>query len=318
MTKHGPTHFVLIFFICLLLAGEAMSQPGVAVKLPKDDFSRAFLYVYSDAASSFHSVRGKEINTGTEINYACRKAIPGCRSAMVRNDEASCIYDFGSYQTLEDAQATMLRLTNKVTHALSGKVMVRYIDSSEEPLLIKRTAIAEVKDGGFYGYNIVVDVLKNRSIPGEFSVKLVLKGGEGIFYRFIHRNEPLRSPYFKRSFARIYSQFNEAPGYTCLEQLPGFVCQRFDSSGKQQLMMEKKLSDLPDGRVEFECLTSSFRALLGDHFLYYFPSATNEMVKQVVFVRFADHAKNQRKSISAALVQNGVNDYAIRVMMYHP
>lgn len=304
----------IILFVC-----NIFGQPFPGLKAPTDDFSRAFLTVYDDAPSFFEKIKGKELRTGNSVHLACRKSIPGCRAGIITSGNGgSCIYDFGSFQSLDDAQAAMLKLTTKVTHALSDKVIVRYIDSANEAYLIKRTAIAAIKADGFYGYNILIDVLKNKALPGEYQVQLALLGGEGIFYRFIHKNEPLRSPFFKKSFQNIFTHFNQSSSYSCIEQLPGFTCSPLDSLGKPQLLMEKNVTDLPDARVELECLISSIRAMVGDSFLYYFPPHTTDILEKVVFISFIDHDLDSRRSISAYLKSKPGSSYSLNVVMYHP
>lgn len=309
--------------VCLLgaqlLTVSAYSQPGKAVAVPTDEFSKAFLHIYKDYPNRFENVRGKEITVGNFRGYICRKNLPGSRSGMIEEStDRACIFDFGSFNSSMDAEAVMLKLSTKVVTALSQRAMVRYIDSTGERALIRRTGIAEIKDNGFFGYNVLVDVVKKNVSPTEFAVRLTIKGGEGTFYRIIQRNEPIRSPYFQQAFKKIQAQFDVSTSYSCVEQLPGYECKAVDSSGKSQLLMEKPVVDLPDARMEFECLTSGIRSLLGEKYLYYFPGSDDVSLRKVVFIRSEDHDMDQRKSISASLDRQGDKGYVLRVLMYHP
>ncbi len=195
--------------------------------------------------------------------------------------------------------------------------MIKHPDTLGDPNLIRRTAIAEIIEDGFYGYNINVDVTKKQDTTNQYDVTLKIRGGEGTFYRFVYRNQPLRSLEFNRSFSKMHAQFVGSDNYYCNDLLPGFTCTMVDSAGRQELMMEKKVTDFPDARVEFECLTSNIRSIMGDSFLYYYTFTNDTLLRNVVFIRFVDHEKIQRKSISTSLVKTD-NYYSVRLTMYHP
>ena len=303
--------FSTILSISVQLADAQLSP--IITRPPTDAFTRTFLYVYNDAGTLFMNVKGKQVRNGNLSYYACKRILPGAAEGYISGDaKPTCVFDFGNYKSLDEADAAMRKLSLKVSNSFAQKAMVKFVDSSDEKYLVKRTAIAQLVDGGFYAYNILIDVVKKGNDAEEYyGVELSIRGGAGTLYKIVWKNEPTRSVFFNQSFKHIYAQFDAATSYSCTEQLPGFTCNQFDSSGKEQLMMEKLTDQFRDARVEFECLSSNIRAILGEKFVYYTPPANDEILAD-------DYDKTERRSISTSLVKRGDNDYVIRLIMYHP
>ena len=309
-----PGYMVLMFVSCAVTG-----QPGNVNKIPKDDFSKAFLYVYKEVPFYFKGIRGKQHHAGNAVSYACRKSIPGSRTSTIKGDEnATAVFDFGNFESRGEAEAAMMGLSAKVATALQQKVIVRYRDSAKDATVLKRTAIAAIEENGFYEYNIFIDIVRMAPPSPAYILRLALIGGEGIFYHIIHRGEPMRSPFFRESFAKLKIQFAEAKVYHCTEQLPGFTCKPADSAGKPQVMMVKYVTDLPDARMEMGCLISCIRSMMGENFVYYFLPPANELLDKVVFIYYPDHDVDDRRSISASLEKDPEHGYVMKVMLYHP
>lgn len=300
------------------------AQPKSNPLVPKpatDAFSKAFIAVYDDASMAFKNVKGRKKSNGLMEYFECKKNLPGAFAGFISShDKPICLYDFGSFKTLNEADQSMHSISVRVANAFRQKVLVKYIDSTDDKAIIKRTAIAEMINGGFYGYNVHVDIVKKNDFVDEnYGVELTITWGSGILYNVIWNKEPYRSSLFNKSFITIYTQFNgDATNYYCNEQLPGYTCNKYDSSGKEQLMMEKLTTEFRDARVEFEALTSNLRSMLGQKFVYYLPKTTGNVLMEVVFVTTDDFDKESRKSIGTSVIKNAENKYAIRLIMYHP
>lgn len=310
--------FKLLLFN-LLFCQWSVAQPARLLKAPKDKFSTAFLKIYKEAPTQFAKVKTKK-SQGEANSFVLRRKLPGSTSGiLLKGDTSSCVFNFGTFEGLEDAEETMLKISSKIAYAFLQKSIVTYIDSSLDQTFVRRTAIAEMKDGGFYGFNINIDVVRKAvDGPDKYSIQLRIDGGKGTLYRFIYKNEPIRSPLFLQTFKKVYTQFNGGDSYNCNELLPGFQCRMIDSAKIKVLIMEKPVVDFPDARVEFKSLTSNLRAILGHRFLYYIPQLSNKIERQVVFINAEDHNKINRKSLSTYLVRNGDDGYAVRVSMYKP
>ncbi len=302
----------------------AYAQPKSNPLVPKpstDAFSKAFMYVYEDASMAFINVKGRKLSNGLMEYFECKKNLPGAFAGFISNhDKPICLYDFGSFKTLDEAEQNMRSISVRVANAFRQKALVKYIDSTEDTTLVKRTALAEMINGGFYGYNVHVDIVKKNDFVDEnYGVELTITWGSGVLYNVIWNKEPYRSSLFNKSFRTIYTQFNgDANNYYCNEQLPGYTCNQYDSSGKDQLMMEKLTTEFRDARVEFEALTSNLRSMLGQKFVYYIPKTSDNVLMEVVFVTTDDFDKVSRKSISTSVIKNAENQYTIRLIMYHP
>ncbi|MDB5246191.1 MAG: hypothetical protein JWQ40_585 [Segetibacter sp.] len=309
-----------ILLLSLLFCQPLIAQPGKLSKAPTDKFSKAFLKIYQEAPTQFIKVKTKKTKAGAPNNYILKKLLPGSKAGfLVKGDTSFCIYNFGTFDGLENAEEAMTQLSKQIKYSLLLKSIVRYKDSSVDRSFVKRTAIAEMKDGGFYGFNINVDVVRKDEDPADrYSLQLKISGGKGTLYRFIYKHEPIRSPLFLQTFRKMYTQFNGMENYTCNELLPGFECTLVDSAGVNELIMEKRVADFPDARVEFESLTSNLRAILGDRYVYYIPQPGNKIEREVVFIQADDHDKVNRKSLSTYLVKKAEYGYAVRVIMYRP
>ena len=299
----------------------AIASPDpIVTKTPNDPFSQTFLKIYNDGHTSFFNMKGKEIRHVNLSYFICKKILPGALNAYITGDEKpNCVFDFGNFTSLEEADNEMRQLTIKIANAFAQKALVKYPENEQEPYLIKRTEIAELVNGGFYAYNIHVDVVNRGSVEEEkYGVEVSITGGKGTLYKIIWNNEPARSPYFNKAFRTIFSQFDATSSYSCTVQLPGFLCKQYDSSGKEQLMMEKTLTDFPDARMEFESLTTSLRTMLGEKFVYYLPDINDKMIRNAVFIVASEYEKVERRSISTYLIKKNENEYAVQMIMYHP
>lgn len=314
-------HIISTSFIAFV-AVVSYANPNTTInKTPKDPFSQTFIKIYKDAFSSFIKVKGKEIRHVNLSYFQCKKILPGSISGYISGDaKPVCVFDFGNFESKEDADDEMRRLTQKVTFALAQNALVKYPEIAGDKYLLKRTQIAEIVYGGFYAFNILIDVVKRGNENEEkYGVELSINGGVGTLYKLIWKNEPSRSPYFNKSFKTIFAQFEEAENYKCTEQLPGFTCNAYDSLGKSQLMMEKIVQDFPDARLEFENLTTSIRSLIGEKFVYYLPETNHSIVlRNVVFVLADEYDIVERKSIATYLLKLDENKYSVRLIMYHP
>ncbi len=314
-------YYIINFSLFFLLAKATLANPDpTATKTPKDPFSQIFVKVYKDAFNYFINVKGKEIRHVSLSYFQCKKVLPGAINGYISGDaKPVCVYDFGSFKSKEDADDEMRRLTQKITNALAQKVMVKYPEMEGDKYVLKRTRIAELVEGGFFAFNILVDVVKRGNENEEkFGVELSIQGGAGTLYKVIWKNEPSRSLYFNKSFKSIFAQFYEADNYSCTEQLPGFTCNKYDSSGKEQLMMEKIVQDFPDARLEFENLTTSIRSLIGEGFVYYLPKSSTDIQCNVVFILADEYDIIERRSISTYLIKLDEKKYTVRMIMYHP
>lgn len=313
-------HIILVTSICFTFLHSIANPNPTLTKPPKDPFSKTFINIYKDAFTSFLNVKGKEIRHVNLSYFQCKKILPGALNGYITGDaKPKCVFDFGSFETKEDADDEMRRITQKVIIALSQKALVKYPDITGDNYLVKRTQIAEMIENGFYAFNIIIDVV-NRGNDNEekYGVELSIHGGTGTLYKVIWKNEPSRSPYFNKSFKIIFSQFDDAETYHCNEQLPGFSCQPFDSLGKSQLMMEKIVNDFPDARLEFENLSTSVRSILGEKFVYSISETSHSVLRNIVFVLANEYDIEIRRSICTYLVKREDNKYSIRLVMYHP
>ncbi len=308
------SRIVLFLVLTLLVHHQTNGQPGGSLPIPKDKFSKTFLKVYKQASTNFAKVKSRHQKEGFKL----KPMLPGSRSGKVVKDSSGyCQYTFDSFAQLEEAEAQMQQLTKNISLALQQRTIVKLKDSlPSNPSIVQQTAITEVKNGCFTGYNILVNVLRNAT--NNYTVQLMLKGGKGTLYHGIVRHEPVRSKLFRQSFAKMYTQFNEAAQFYCTDILPGFECAAIDSMGTQQLMMQKWVQDFPDARVAFEALTTNLRAILGEKFVYYTPDCPNTQTRKVVFIKATDFDELDRKSISTFLESNNDGGYVVRVVMYHP
>ena len=132
----------------------AYAQPKSNPLVPKpstDAFSKAFMYVYEDASMAFMNVKGRKLSNGLMEYFECKKTLPGAFAGFISNhDKPVCLYDFGSFKTLDNAEQSMRSISVKVANAFRQTALVKYIDSTEDTSLVKRTALAEMINGGFY------------------------------------------------------------------------------------------------------------------------------------------------------------------------
>lgn len=265
-------------------------------------------------------MKGKHVKTGSANTYRCNKLLPGSVSGtFVKGDSSYCSFVFESYEALSDADEAMAKLSARITSALQQRTMVKQTDSFLARNTISRTSLAEMNGGGFYGYRILIDIVKNEAEPvKKYNLQLKIIGGKGILYQLIYSHEPVRSTLFTQTFQKMFNQFDDAETYYCNELLPGFECSTIDSAGRKQLLMEKEVTDFPDARVAFEALTSNLRANLGVKFLYYVAGSKSGIEKKIVFIHGNDFDKMERKSISAYLDRSRSGGYLVGVLMYHP
>lgn len=304
----------------LLFGNVSLAQPALVLGSPGDNFSKNFVDICNDAPSMFADTKGRLHKKGDVLHYTCRKRLKGAQASYITGDkDATCVFYYGSFKTLPDAEEYMEKLHDQIKTALLKQVLERTVDSSDDPLFVKGIAIAEIIDDGFYDYNIRINIDRTADSTRPYAVLLKVKSYTGNFYRFVFKNAPHRSPEFYRSFSKLYSQFDGDGPYVCNDMLPGFTCTTVDSAGKQQVLLEKRLIDFPDARVEFECLTTNIRAILGmGNFLYYLPPTNDEVIRATVFVRFDDYDKIDRKSITTSLMKNNDGGFSVKVLMYHP
>lgn len=306
---------LLVTFLFVLVEMSAGAHPAPLSDSPKDKFSKSFLKIYREAPKKFERVKYRKNKSGDRVDLVLSKLLPGSTAGWISKEQlVTCTYRFQHYPDIHLAEVGMNELVEKVVKALRGSVMLKNLEASAD--LVKGIAIAEVKDAGFDGYNIEAGIRQDAG-KGGFSVHLAIKGGTNTHYRFIFKNEPVRSALFLQIFKNVYTQFTGSNGFKCEEVLPGFRCSLRDSGDRKMLVMEKVLTDFPDSRVEFESLTSSLRSILGEKYLYYEPRQENEESRRVVFIHANDYDKTERKSIVARLEMKDEQQFVVSMSLVH-
>ena len=308
----------LLMLIFAMWCEGAIAQPPD----PSDKFSEAFNKIFTEAANNFASLKGGLIKSNdTTKSYRCKVKLPGSSKGRIISDDTSwCKFVFNENENYAEVEGSMEKIAGKISTALGKKAIIKYVKGDLNSGFVKKAQIAFVKSNGFNDYSVylsmeeVADPLQNK----KYGLYLSIRGGKPGFYYFIRKNEPVSSSFFNTSFIKIGNQLSRKDYNVCGNVLPGFDCLVTDSAGKPMVEMDKYLQYLPNAKSEFESLVTATRAALGPGYIYNFPPAQSNVLKQAVFINKADYDVMERKSIGLYMTKTANNAYTVKMIMYYP
>jgi hypothetical protein len=236
----------------------------------------------------------------------------------VSDKERIVQYNIGSYATIDEASAVIDQVTDKISHAMSRRVMLNKSDTVEDNKdnVVLQSRLAYMNHNGFYQYNIYIEALKKEA--DKYQVQLRIRGGTPKFYYWVPKNEPTASPLFVLGFRKNLAAFERYSLFNCEGELPGFRCTKdVDSLGRVVIRYHKLLSEIPNAFYEYKVAVANIKASMGEEYLFSQLPTENDTLRKSEFIKAVDVEKLQRKHVITTLFKDDDNYYKLDIAFYY-
>lgn len=297
----------LLFVVFLVITYTTNAQFQLFF-VPKDDFSRSLYDILNDAPRHFKNIKGKRLDKSDASKstvYQCRKKLQGLTDKgkiIIKNKTSSiCSFSLGVYTTYDDAEASFVKMNNRVSTALYRKVIIHNEDSINIATVLRQTKIGYRINKGFYDFNIILAIQK--SADTTYQVTMNILGGEPNFFNLIPKNQPFNSSLFKTTFSKLNDQFQQDILYDCHTELAGFMCEPPAANGETQIAYSKFMEDQPHALYEFRAIHARIKSCLGQGYIFTNLPANGSVVQATEYIRQSDFVQTTYKKISLSLVK---------------
>lgn len=310
----------------LLLLGSIslrMHAQNFFVELPKkkkDDFAKSFVKLINDAPNKFNEVKDKpwkgidSLHPKSKVFHSKVKLAGAISSRIVMDSLPFAEYHYGDFETLEDAEAQLVNLSNSIAEALGRKVLFRNNDTGSKFGMVRQTKIAYTQQSGFFHYNVFVQLFKK---PNDGGLRLLLRinGGKPQYYYKVMRTEPIGSFMFATALRNQLPSFQRNPPQGCLGDLTPFTCKGIRRCGDTTVVSYVKygFQDMQDGKKEFEMALTNLRTCLSEEYVYYLPQPQQNCIREVAFLRLDDIEKKRSRTLHLSLIEQSKSDYYLEL-----
>lgn len=299
---------LFIFCSCTL---QVIAQDFI-IEYPKkkDDFVYDFLNVLNDAPFKFLHVKGKPL-PGLDSSHPRSKVFQtkimlpaSVTGKIVQDSSIYAEYLFGDFKDMDDAEGALLNLTTKISKALYKKVLVRNSEVGMDTNTLKQTKIAYCWHGGFFHYNIVLQI---NAVAGKelYRLRMKIESGKPLYYNRIMRSEPIGSFVLVNSLKNnLYSLQNSSSPGGCPNDIPAFICTGTAMVNDTIMVryIKKGFDNFADARSEFDANMTNIRTSLGPEYVYYLLPVKSPAYRRIAFINSDDVEKTKRKTVMLTLI----------------
>jgi hypothetical protein len=303
----------ILLFFCFAINSPAqvfmVDYPSS--KRKSDDFTINFLTALNDAPNKFSHIKGKLVSKTDSVHlvsqiYQTKVTLPGSTAGRYVQDSTFYLeFFFGEFDNVDDASDGLSQLTAKISKTMNKRVVVLSNDYGNDNNTIKENKIAYALHGGFFHYNMAVQVNKVEK-TSNYRLVLQMFSGKPYYYNWIMKNEPIGSFNFVNAVKDAYNLFSAYTSTGCPSEVPPFRCAGTKNINDSICVAYNKIGfdGLPNARSEFDALFSNLRAGLGNDYVYFtLPNRPTEL-KRLAFIRFDEIDKPKRKTIFLTLAEN--------------
>ncbi len=300
---------IILHLLFLFVAGYAQD---FYIEYPKkaDDFTDNFLRVVNDAPHRFLHVKGKPSNKADSIHkgsstFEAKVKLPNALSSRVVVDSTLYVeYFYGDFNTVDDAEATFLSLSDKITKAFSKRIFTKYYPTDSGGSLIRNAKIAYCKNRGFFHFNVGLQIIQ-LPLSEKYRILLQIYSGKPQFYYRVMRNEPVASFILVNNLKNNLASLQNN-SFGCPTEIVPFDCFGKKLSNDSIFLTYKKdgFLDFPNVMSEFDVYMTNIRASLGTEYVYSYLPVKPPFIKKIGFININDLENPNRKTILLQLVEH--------------
>lgn len=314
----------IAFIVFLYTSAIQLNAQEFYVDIPKqkrNEFARSFVKLLNEAPYNFDDVKDKPIKgiDSAYPNVVVLKNKIQLKGALtpgkiVLDSIPFTEYFFGKFESLDNAEAVYVNLSNNIAEALNRKVLFKNEDSDNKTDYFKQTKIAFTQNSGFFLYNIYVQLYKSN-IDSSYTVFLKIKSGKPPYYHKVMMNEPINSFMFVGLFKTQLPVFQKQSWQGCLGNLQPFICTGSRKTKDTAMVVYTKagFQELPDAKKEFEAALTNMRVCLSTDYVYFLPLPSGNRLREVAFLKFDDIEKAKPKILKLALVEQSKRNYILEL-----
>jgi hypothetical protein len=313
---------VLIFLVfysnAILCIGQDFFIPKPKHK--KNEFAKNFITLLNDAPNNFNEYKDRPIKKVDSIYpnkkvFGINMKLPGAiMGKLVMDTIPFAEFTFPKANTIEDAEAILVNISNQITEAMNRRVLLLNNEVDNKTSLKKQVKIAYGLSNGFFLHNVFVQIHKNNN-DESYVLRLKINSGKPPYFFKIMKNEPVNSFMFVTAFKTELNIFQKYPWQDCLGNLEPFTCIGTKKTKDAVTVMYTKtgIEEFLDGKKEFENWFANIRVCMSDKYVYYIVPKSGNKIREMAFIKFDDIDKKHAKTLHLSLIEKGANDYVIEL-----